>query len=49
MEQVETDRSFILEAISIVWVRDDDEEEVDDVLPQYFKLVQKYLVSNVGK
>ena len=49
MEQVETDRSFILEALSIVWVRDDAEEDVDDVLPQYFKLVQKYLVSNVGK
>ena len=49
MAQVETDRLFILEAISIVWVRDDEEEDVDDVLLHYFKLVQKYLVSNVGK
>ena len=42
MAQVETDRLFILEAISIVWVRNDEEEDVDDVLPHYFKLVQKY-------
>ena len=25
----------------IVWVRDDEEEDADDALPEFFKLVQK--------